>query len=65
MRFPDGSLGLYNRMLAPDGVSVVPIWRGRIVLIRRFRHGTGGFEIRNATGIAGEAESSEADAARA
>ena len=39
VRFPDGSLGLYNRLLVPGGVVVLPILRGSIVLIHRFRHG--------------------------
>jgi ADP-ribose pyrophosphatase len=39
VRFPDGSLGLYNRLLVPGGVVVLPVSRGSIVLIHRFRHG--------------------------
>jgi ADP-ribose pyrophosphatase len=36
VRFPDGSLGLYNRLLVPGGVVVLPVLRGSIVLIHRF-----------------------------
>lgn len=64
VRFPDGSLGLYNRLLVPGGVVVLPLLRGSIVLIHRFRHGTRSFEYEAPRGIAGEAESLETDARR-
>lgn len=40
VRFPDGSLGLYNRILSPPGAAILPLLDTRIVLIHRFRHGT-------------------------
>ena len=64
VRFPDGSLGLYNRLLVPGGVVVLPVLRGSIVLIHRFRHGTRGFAYEAPRGIAGEGESLETDARR-
>jgi ADP-ribose pyrophosphatase len=64
VRFPDGSLGLYNRLLVPGGVVVLPVLRGSIVLIHRFRHGTRRFAYEAPRGIAGEAESLETDARR-
>jgi ADP-ribose pyrophosphatase len=64
VRFPDGSLGLYNRLLVPGGVVVLPLLRGSIVLIHRFRHGTRRFAYEAPRGIAGEAESLETDARR-
>jgi ADP-ribose pyrophosphatase len=64
VRFPDGSLGLYNRLLVPGGVVVLPVLRGSIVLIHRFRHGTRRFAYEAPRGIAGEAESIETDARR-
>lgn len=40
VRFADGTLGIYNRLLIPSGVVILPVLRGEIVLIHRFRHGT-------------------------
>lgn len=40
VRFPDGSLGLYNRVMVIPGVAVLPVMKGRIALMHRFRHGT-------------------------
>ena len=39
VRFADGRLGLYNRVLAPGGLVVLPIFDDSIALIRIFRHG--------------------------
>ena len=38
--FPDGNYGLYNRLILARGVVVLPVLDNRLVLIRRFRHGT-------------------------
>ncbi|OAN49801.1 NTP pyrophosphohydrolase [Paramagnetospirillum marisnigri] len=40
IRFPDGSLGTHNRVIYanPDGVAVLAVTAGRIVLIRIYRH---------------------------
>lgn len=39
VRFADGKLGLYNRVVATGGVVVLPILADGIALIRIFRHG--------------------------
>lgn len=45
VRFPDGTLGTYIRVLASRsdhaGVATVPVVAGNIVLVRHFRHATG------------------------
>jgi ADP-ribose pyrophosphatase len=66
VRFPDGGLGLYNRILVPGdgGVVVLPVLGDRIVLIRRFRHGTRSFEWEAPRGIIGDGPSLEDDARR-
>jgi ADP-ribose pyrophosphatase len=64
VRFPDGAFGLYNRILVPGGVVVLPVLHGRVVLIHRFRHGTRRFEYEAPRGIAGEAERIEEGARR-
>ena len=39
VQFSDGKLGLYNRVVAPDGIVVLPIRTdGSVALIRIFRH---------------------------
>ncbi len=44
VRFGDGSLGTYIRIIDPDistpGVIILPFYRGQIVFIRHFRHAT-------------------------
>ncbi len=44
VRFTDGSLGTYIRMVDPDGsfpgVVIMPVWQGQVLLIRHFRHAT-------------------------
>lgn len=39
VRFPDGSLGLYNRIVELRSVAVLPLLNGKPVLLRIFRHG--------------------------
>ena len=39
VRFVDGSLGLYNRIVEVPSVAVLPLLGGRPVLVRIFRHG--------------------------
>jgi len=38
VRFSDGKLGLYNRIIASGGITVLPILEDAIALIRIFRH---------------------------
>jgi ADP-ribose pyrophosphatase len=64
VRFPDGAFGLYNRIILPGGVVILPVLQGSVVLIHRFRHGTRRFEYEAPRGIAGEAERIEEDARR-
>src|ERR1700737_2412923 len=44
VRFPDGSLGTYIRLLSPKpqvlGVAILPVYQGKVLLIRHFRHAT-------------------------
>lgn len=44
VRFPDGSLGTYIRTVPPQhsfqGVVILPVWQGQVLLIRHFRHAT-------------------------
>lgn len=44
VRFPDGSLGTYGRIVDPEesvhGVIVLPVYQGQVVLISHFRHAT-------------------------
>jgi ADP-ribose pyrophosphatase len=39
VRFPDGTLGLYNRVIENTSVAVLPLLEGRPVMINVFRHG--------------------------
>lgn len=46
VRFPDGQLGTHNRVIYANGargVGVLPLFEGRIVLLRVFRHAIGRF----------------------
>jgi len=45
VRFPDGAMGLYNRLHVPPGVVVLPLLGDRLVLIRRYRHGTRSMQL--------------------
>jgi ADP-ribose pyrophosphatase len=44
VRFADGTLGTYIRMVAPEhsfqGVVILPVWQRQVLLIRHFRHAT-------------------------
>jgi ADP-ribose pyrophosphatase len=42
VRYTDGSVGTYIRMVAPPvpGVAILPVWQGQVLLIRHFRHAT-------------------------
>lgn len=44
VRFSDGSLGTYIRMVdtTPEelGVVIIPVWQGQVLLIQHFRHAT-------------------------
>ncbi len=42
VRYTDGSVGTYIRMVAPfiPGVVILPVWQRQVLLIRHFRHAT-------------------------
>jgi ADP-ribose pyrophosphatase len=62
VRFTDGSLGTYIRMVSPEdcfpGVVILPVWQGKVLLIRHFRHATRGWhlEIPRGFGVDRDAE---------
>ena len=51
VRFPDGSPGLYNRVIVPPGVVVLPILGNSVVMIRQFRHATRDWRLEIPRGI--------------
>ncbi|WP_069804344.1 NUDIX hydrolase [Thermogemmatispora onikobensis] len=44
VRFPDGALGTYLRLVEPrehtPGVAILPMYQGKVLLLRHFRHAT-------------------------
>ena len=64
VRFPDGALGLYNRLVTEPNVVVLPVLDGRVALIHRFRHGTRRFHYEAPRGIAERPQDLAADARR-
>lgn len=63
VRFPDGSLGLYNRIVEGRCVVGLPVLAGKLVLIRVFRHGLRRWSIEFPRGAC-EGNESPADAVR-
>jgi len=63
VRFPDGSMGLYNRVLAPVGATILPMLDDHVVLLHRFRHGTRSWHLEAPRGMV-TGEDSIVDAAR-
>ncbi len=64
VRFADGRLGLYNRILEGPCVAVLPILGDKLVLIRIFRHGMRDWSWEAPRGAVDLAESSEIAAMR-
>jgi len=64
VRFPDGSYGLYNRLMVPSGAAVLPVLGDRIVLLNRFRHGTRMWHLEAPRGSFSGNSSHEEDARR-
>lgn len=64
VRFPDGTHGLYNRLLVPIGVAMLPVIDGKIVLLHRFRHGTRAWHLEVPRGCADGGPDFEVDARR-
>lgn len=64
VRFPDGSLGLYNRIVEARSIAVLPLLDGRPVLLRIFRHGLRDWSLEFPRGGCEGGETSEQAARR-
>lgn len=64
VRFPDGSRGLYNRIIEGRSVAVLPILGGRLVLVRLFRQGLRDWSLEFPRGGCEPDETAEAAARR-
>lgn len=64
VRFPDGTLGLYNRILETNPVAVIPILDGRPVMMRVFRHGLRDWSLEFPRGACDAGETHDAAARR-
>jgi len=64
VRFPDGSLGLYNRIVEAESVAVLPLIGDRLVLLKIFRHGLRDWSLEFPRGGCEAGESPEASARR-
>lgn len=64
VRFPDGRKGLYQRVLVPNGVVIVPFCGGEIVLVRIFRHSLGDWVLETPRGMVDDGLSMEKVARR-
>jgi len=66
VRFPNGALGTYTRMVGDGtpGVIVLPIYRDQVLLIRHFRHATRTWHIEIPRGFGTKGLSSEENARR-
>ncbi len=66
VRFPNGALGTYIRMVGDGtpGVIVLPIYRDQVLLIRHFRHATRIWHIEIPRGFGKKGLSSEENARR-
>jgi ADP-ribose pyrophosphatase len=64
VRFPDGSLGLYNRVIEGTPVAVLPLLAGRPVMIKVFRHGLRDWSLEFPRGACEGGETPEQGAAR-
>lgn len=67
VRFPDGRLGTYVRLLdsgQPSGCAVLPLLGGEVVLIELFRHATRSWELEVVRGFGTPGLTDEANAAK-
>ncbi|MDO8875003.1 MAG: NUDIX hydrolase [Pseudolabrys sp.] len=64
VRFPDGSRGLYNRIIEGRSVAVLPVLGDRLVLVRLFRHGLRDWSLEFPRGGCDPGETAEAAARR-
>ena len=60
----NGLSGDYVAIEAPDWVVVVPVYQGRFVLVRQWRHGAGRLTVEFPAGVAEPGETPEQTAAR-
>jgi len=60
VEFPDGQFGLYNRFIVPSGIVALPVLRGEIVVMYRYRHGTRSWHYEFPRGIVEPGENKEA-----
>jgi ADP-ribose pyrophosphatase len=51
VRFADGGYGLYNRLMVPAGVAILPVVGDAIALLHRFRHGTRAWHLEAPRGV--------------
>ncbi len=67
VRYADGSVGTYIREVDQDprfvGVVILPVWQGKVLLIRHFRHATRNWHLEIPRGF-GSAEDAEQSARR-
>jgi ADP-ribose pyrophosphatase len=58
VRYADGSVGTYIRMIAPPfpGVVILPIWQDQVLLIRHFRHATRSWHLEIPRGFGTDAD---------
>jgi len=64
VRFPDGSCGLYNRIIETAPVAVLPLLGGRPVMMKVFRHGLRDWSLEFPRGGCDPGENPEAGAIR-
>lgn len=68
VRFPDGSVGTYIRIVDTDdgarGVAVLPVCDGKVVILRHFRHATREWHLEIPRGFGARGSSSEESARR-
>jgi len=58
VRYTDGSVGTYVRMVSPPipGVVILPVWQGQVLLIRHFRHATRSWHLEIPRGFGTDAD---------
>ncbi len=64
VRFPDGSLGLYNRIVEGESVAVLPLFGDSLVLVKLFRHGLRDWSLEFPRGSCETGETPEQSARR-
>ncbi len=66
--FPDGSLGTYIRSIHDEdtapGVIILPVWQGKVLLLRHFRHATRTWHLEIPRGFGEKGYTTEENARR-